>query len=131
MKYTRELIGGAVGYIVGVAVLRAMPRATIPTTFDGRALALAVASMGLFGAIAWWVALKRPNHQRLASVAALALPVLLGDAIETAIYPLVYPNFDPASSGVFASILLFTNLAIVGAGWLAGHSRALDKAARA
>lgn len=131
MKYGRELIYGAVGYVTGVAILRTLARTTMPTTFDSRAAAFALGSMILFGAIAWWVARRRPSTERLASAAALALPVLLGDAVETAIYPLVYPNFDPASTGVFASILLFTNLAIIGAGWLAGQFGAAREAARA
>ncbi len=122
MKYARELIYGAVGYVAGVAVLRTLPRATMPIGFDGRAAAFALGSMIVFGALAWWVARRRPHGERLASGAAMALPVLLGDALETATFGLVYPNFDPASSGVFASILLFTNLAIVGGGWLAERS---------
>lgn len=119
MKYARELMYGAVGYLTGVAVLRSLPRSTIPNSFDARAMVFALGSMTVFGAFAWWVASKRPSGDRLASGAAMALPVLLGDAVETAAYSVVYPNFDPASSGVFASILLFTNLAIVGGGWLA------------
>ena len=122
MKYARELIYGAVGYTVGVAILRSLP-SVMPVTFDVRATAFAIGSIVLFGALAWIVTSRRPVGERLASGAAMALPVLTGDALETANYSLVYPNFHPASSGVFAAVLLFTNLAIVGAGWLADQRR--------
>ena len=123
MKYARELIYGAVGYIAGVAILRSLPSAIIPTTFNLQAFALIVGSMIIFGSLSAWVASGRPAEDRLASGVAMALPVLLGDACEMTAYSTVYPNFDPASSGVFASILLFTNIAIVSGGLIAAHAR--------
>ena len=73
MKYARELIYGAVGYLVGVAILRWAPLPfTMPATFDGTAATLAAGSMIIFGAVGWWVARRRPVGERLASAAALA-----------------------------------------------------------
>lgn len=130
MTYRRELVWGALGYLAGVAVLRLSPL-RIPSTFDTGAMAITATSMAIFGVVGWLVARRRPTGQRLAAAAALALPVLLGDAAEIAAFVWVYPNQNPASAGVFAAILLFTNLAIVSAGWLAEQGVGEHRAATA
>jgi len=124
LPYARELAASAVGYLVATAVLRWTPLPfTIPTKFDSAAALIAFASMILFGGLALLLLRSRPHGERLAAAGALTLPVLLGDALETADFAQVFPHFDPAAAGVFAAILLFTNFALLGAGLIAERLR--------
>jgi len=118
--FVRELVASTLLYLVATAALRWAPLPfALPTRFNASAILITLGSMALFGTLAHGLLRRWAKGQRLAAAGAITLPILLGDAIATANFALVYPRFDPASAGVFAAMLLFTNFAVLAAGWAA------------
>jgi Family of unknown function (DUF5367) len=103
----RALALGVLLWLVATAILRLAPAGLLDPSRTVEILVCYAASFGLiFLVIRAFVARPEGGAAALRAGVALFLPTLVFDALASALFPAVYPNFSPASAGVFGGWML-------------------------
>jgi hypothetical protein len=129
-RYLRPILIGVIGWSASTAALRWSPLPIrLGTSVTGATAAWALLDCAFFAALFYWIARPVPVAERLATVAAIALPVAFGDAVSMAFFRDFFPRMNPEESGTLAAFLLLTTAVILATGLIAGSvKRSGDRA---